>query len=716
MDDETILALATGRKCLLGKVMKTLEDNLNSESVAQHTLIRGPRGMGKSFFLKYLQIQFKKKKIFKNCEFLLLPEEQNNINTTSDLIKLILSELTQQSGVDATTFWEEPDEVWQIELQKLKKYIKEKTAKNKDYMLVVVVENLHDFLTNIEADKKTAKVHESRFRHLLEKIKNLTIIGAVPRIDSDIIDGNYNKRLFHAFKKCTLKKWTTEDYFKYFDRRVALSNIQMTQAEESLKRAKLKALSHFTGGSPRMAVVLTNLLLEDNVISTANTLFGLIDDLTPYYQDLTKSIPRQSKKLFDTLIRKGENCSQSELAEALGTAQNKISKAFLWLRDNGYVIGKKRSDSPAFSYQVADRIHVLYYQLREIHHNQQITPIWLLSDFLVAFYQSDELRTHAFKALLEQPSANANDLARLYLISSGFFEKGNLPEFETSDEWIGLIEKNHEIDTLLSEIKTYSDSKISKPLYEKFKIKVEEVINVITRIKDEKILSTYITKIACVGDRFIKEKNFLYAEFLFRELLPICSGVKSDLFHGVISMRIGLMSFCDYQLSKKYLCKAITFFQKSNNENSYELSVVKSFLEELERSEKISALLNEYYKSEQNRNAPINFYNGLSFLEKKLTYSECVRYGITSITLADYNSELNYLTVSWLKSKVSTKLIMNICKHVLDKNPEPKVKTYLQTTVNTIHYLESNKSLAYLEKLPPDTAIAIKAIVEEAKL
>lgn len=39
-----------------------------------------------------------------------------------------------------------------------------------------------------------------------------------------------------------------------------------------------------------MAVVLTNLLLEEDVISTAQTLYGLIDDLTPYYQDLTKSI------------------------------------------------------------------------------------------------------------------------------------------------------------------------------------------------------------------------------------------------------------------------------------------------------------------------------------------------------------------------------------------------------------------------------------------
>jgi len=208
MDDATVLSVATGRKALLGQVLKTLEGNLHSSSVAQHLLIHGPRGMGKSFFLKYLQINFRQTKAFEDCEFLLLPEEQNNINSLSDLIKLILSELQNESGVDAISLWEEPDSLWQIELKKLKEFIAQKKAIKSNYQLVVVVENLDEFLKNIKHDKKTRKTNESRFRHLLEKVKDFTIIGATPRIDSDAIDGDYNQRLFHAFKKCNLKRWT----------------------------------------------------------------------------------------------------------------------------------------------------------------------------------------------------------------------------------------------------------------------------------------------------------------------------------------------------------------------------------------------------------------------------------------------------------------------------------------------------------------------------
>lgn len=453
MDNETILAVATGRKQILSQVLKVLSDNLKSSSSQQHLIIKGSRGMGKSFFLKYLMLNFNQKEDFKNCDFLLLPEEQNNINSPADLIKLIISQLKGDTGEDVTSFWEEPDGIWQIELNNLKDYISQQKELYKNYMLVVVIENFNDFLNNIQNNTKTRRLSESRFRHLLEKLDGLTIIGATPAINSEI-DSNYNNRLFHAFKNLKLQKWTEEDYFKYFKRR---KDIKIKEGESypkeqtALMKAKLKALSKFTGGSPRMAVVLTNLLLKDDVISTVKTLFGLIDDLTPYYQDLTSRIPPKSRILFDTLIRKGENLSQSEVAEIVGTSQSKISKSFGWLKDNGYIIGKKRINSSAFSYQIADRIHVLYYQFREIHHNQSITPIWLLSDFLVAFYQEKELLDYANQYLTEQVDDISSQARDLELIGLNYYklEKyNNAIDFHTKALIIRRQEKNISLQEL----------------------------------------------------------------------------------------------------------------------------------------------------------------------------------------------------------------------------------------------------------------------------
>lgn len=526
MEDETILALATGRKHLLKQVLNTLEGNLHSSSISQHLLIRGPRGMGKSFFLKYLQVHFNRSEKFKDAEFILLPEEQNNIHSPSDLIRLVLNQLKGGSIAETTCYWEEPENIWRIELQNLKSYLEQKKAENKNYLLVIVIENLDELLKSIKTDKQTRNVYESRFRHLLEKIKNFTIIGATPSIDTHAIDGDYNSRLFHAFKKCTLKQWSEEDYFRYFERRktvqVEESGITYSSEQNALMRAKLKALCLYTGGSPRMAVVLSNLLLEDDVISTSKTLFGLIDDLTPYYQDLTKNIPKKSKILFDTLIRKGENLSQSEIAEIVGATQSKISKAFLWLKDNGYIIGQKRSNSPAFSYRVSDRIYVLYYQLREIHHNQRISSIWLLSDFLVAFYQEKELRTHAKRYLRDQPSREANDLAKVYLLASGFGEKDELPDWEDSEKWISIVEETPpqygKIHILFGEIEAFLKREEDEEVFlEEFKKKVLELVSILEKIERKETLEKLLEQGEVLVVRFYRDKPFYQSSIFLLE-------------------------------------------------------------------------------------------------------------------------------------------------------------------------------------------------------
>ncbi len=554
MDAATVLSVATGRKALLKQVLSTLEDNIQSDSIAQHLLIRGPRGMGKSFFLKYLQINFKKEKKFKDCEFLLLPEEQNNINSPSDLIKLVLSDLNEQSGESAITQWEEPENLWVTELAKLKEYIAQKKTIQENYHLVVVIENLDEFLNNIKNEKKTREVFESRFRHLLEKINHLTIIGATPRIDPEAIDGNYNQRLFHAFKKCNLKRWGEDDYSKYLERRRTIKEEQLgipfTPTQTALMRAKLKAISHYTGGSPRMAVVLTNLLLEDNVLSTVNTLMGLIDDLTPYYQDLTKSIPPKSKILFDTLIRKGENISQSELAKIVGATQSKISKAFLWLKDNGYIIGKKRSKSAAFSYSVADRIHVLYYKMREVHHNKQITPIWLFSDFLVVFYQEKENEN---KHLIW----NSDNIEENYILSN---------------QW----------DKAKALLKT--DQENNEAIFKEF------------------------------GD-------------------------------------------------------AVIYTEKHQN-------LAKAF-----------EVGNQLF----------------SILEERKEWM-------------DVNLSLSKLYAGWINMKMSTTLFKDLCEEALSIFLDPGAQLITKAALNTIQYIESEKSTTYLETLDPDMAIAVQAIIGEAGL
>lgn len=554
MDDESILTLATGRKNILENVLNTLKANLNSASIPQHLLIRGARGMGKSFFLKYLQVNFKREKIFSRAEFILLPEEQTNINSPADLLKMILSIAKNESIQSTAPVWDEGDGVWQYELERLKSHIESRRKEDSNYMMVVVLENLNDFIKSIESDKRKKKIYTSAFRHVLEKIEKFSFIGAIPQIDSDV-DSDYNSRLFHAFKKCNLKSWDEEDYLNYFNRRKNVLeekyNKTYSTKEVEVIEAKLKAISLYTGGSPRMAVVLTNLLLEDDVVSTANTLDGLIDDLTPYYQDLTKSIPKNSKILFDALIRHGENLSQSELAERVGATQSKISKAFAWLTENGYVIGKKKSDSPAYLYSVKDRIHVLYHMQREIHHNQAISPIWLLCDFLISIYSPEEIKIHAMHQLELESNQNADDLARVYLLSKGILGKEHLIGLNPLDGWGSVLVKNEKVDKIFNSIHSLEKNNDESCLK-----KLEELLgdfcSILVEINNKKILSSYLLSMLDYARMFYSAENKCYksSRYLCQKALLLIEEKNIPKLLGLAHFRLGFSQFCLNEYNK----------------------------------------------------------------------------------------------------------------------------------------------------------------------
>jgi len=777
MDDKTILSVATGRKTMLSQVLKTLEKNLEPDSTPQHMLIRGPRGMGKSFFLKYLEINFKSKSEFRNSNIILLPEEQNNINSPSDFIKLILTLATGGSARSIITSWEEAEETWQKELQKLKDFIAGQKEKFEKYILVVVAENIDELLQNIQRDSKTRKIYESRFRHILEHLDNFILIGATTKLE-DGIDRKYDNRLFHIFKRCRLTRWKEEDYFNYFERRKQLkieqTGVQFSLDQEDLMKAKLKAISQFTGGSPRMAVVLTDLLLEDNVLSTANTLFGLIDDLTPYYQDLTKNIPPKSRMLFDTLIRKEENLSQSQVAELLNATQSKISKAFGWLVENGYIIGKKRSDSPAFLYSVADRIYVLYYLQREVYHNENYSPIWLLSDFLVAFYQKDELRNHAIRFLRDSPGRESMDLAKVYMLSAGV-EKDELPDFDTPEEWSGVMEDvpeygklRDEINVQIEKLENYLEKENEEEFLEEFKKDVDKVVLLIE--KSSFNIVSFLVKLKNLLVNLSLHTNSVQSTIYFvKKVSKIKHLDKHRIFLGNLKFMHGFVLATKFKFNNSNILLENSFkiFKECNDftgqitslaiqslnlrsQQKYidavsklelardifpklEFKIIKGKdfkqgilgdLGELyiltERIEKALELLNP--SSKQNEKIFRKFSGAIILLNKEDHAKAFSTANQLIIALKerqkwmDTSLALSYFFANLLKENISNNLLQEICEEALSIFTKQEEQIIIQAALKTTQYLESGKAATYLEKLSPDMAIAVEAIVKEAEL
>lgn len=382
MSNDDILALSTGREKLLTTMLSEMKICLKKGS-NQHYVLHGPRGIGKSFFTRLLKIHHDRSDDFKNSMFLQLPEEQENVNFTSDLLNVIATLLESGKLADALPKWIVSDFEWQKSKKRLHEALK-RTKDNNINHVFVTVENLQSFIPELD------EIESSRLREFLSDFDEVTIIGSSLRPD---LDNDYSKRLFQVFKKLNVEPWTSDDFLAYYDKLARLYNYDIEQLH-ILKRSKnkIKAISLFTGGSPRLAVILSKLILEKNMLDTVKLLDGIIDELTTYYQDITNDIPAKSKILFDMLIRKGENMTQSTLASSFEPPleQKDIARSFAWLTDNYYVVSSKQARGNTKYFSVRDRMYVLYYQKRQVYADVDFSFVGVFVDFLNVFYTKRE--------------------------------------------------------------------------------------------------------------------------------------------------------------------------------------------------------------------------------------------------------------------------------------------------------------------------------------
>lgn len=404
MPDQQIRLLSTGRDRLIDAVADALTDG---EGVRQHVLVTAPRGFGKSFFVRAVELAIRDKG--DRARVCILPEEQRNVTTPSGLLREITRVIKNApaASVPGQFLDDEPDAWENAEFELEKALAARREGENDKRLTIVAIENFDGLAATVFADP----ADQSNLRAFLAESKDLSVLatGLTARFDQD-----YEQRLFHAFAKFELPPWTEDDHVLYFQRRARIDG----RDADALDVGKIRALARFTGGSPRMAVALADLLLENDPLSAAALLDKLVDELTPYYQNLIDQMPARTKTLFDALIRLHEPCSQSDLAERVGTTQNRIAQHFSWLRERHLVIGKKRTGGRDFLYQVADRLFVQYYRKRYLLH-EDYTPLAGMAELLDGFFSAEENRRQAVALLEDGRADEAGEFVRAYLRTAG---------------------------------------------------------------------------------------------------------------------------------------------------------------------------------------------------------------------------------------------------------------------------------------------------------
>jgi len=409
--ESRVRTVATGRTENLENILATIRGNLTAATI-QHLIVSAPRGYGKSFMMRHIQIEVQRIAREENLALvtLLMPEEMPHVREPETLIRELTRALTGGAGEDAELTWHEDEgAAWDAAVEALEAVIRQKLGARG--LVVAQVENFDLLLRRAFAKE----VQASRLRALLTKPGGRLMMIAASA--SGAFDRSYDDRLFQAFREVELEPWTVEDCLDFFDRQ--RKDAGKPPLDEST-RARAKSVASFIGGTPRLATLLGDALFDADMLRAADLLQKLVDELTPYYKERIEALPGRAQKLLDALLRGGEPATQSELTRRVkADTQAAIAGPFNDLVKERIVVGEKAPGSAQVLYRVADRVFAHYYRRRVIEHGKSVCPLEALVDLLAEFFSRDEKQEKAAEFARLGRIAEARVMARLYEADGG---------------------------------------------------------------------------------------------------------------------------------------------------------------------------------------------------------------------------------------------------------------------------------------------------------
>lgn len=374
--------VGAARRDFLNTILKELTLQ-TGESPKQHWLVVGPRGIGKSHLLTLL---YHKVKLTPDLSRLwipvLFPEE---IRLESNLAKFL-----ERAGNEII------HELQGIDL-KAADAIRDKIAKTKtlpvrerdDYLFSVlswitettgkyilfITENLQHLL-----GKKLSLIEQKKFRAFLQTTDCVTLLGSATTVFNALHDHShpfYN--FFHIHRLTDL----SFDEMKVLIGSILTATGRTDLAERLVENeARIKALSVFTGGNPRMAVFLADILKTDVPEEMLDLMDGILDELTPYFETIFKDIPDCLETVINTLAAFEPAQSPTEITAHLEGQSTTIRNYLKQLKDSGYVrvaFSRGRSNY----YCLNEYLYRIWFQMRDSGHREETR--WLLELLLMLY-------------------------------------------------------------------------------------------------------------------------------------------------------------------------------------------------------------------------------------------------------------------------------------------------------------------------------------------
>lgn len=415
------------------RLIETLVAAVRAEvgrEIHQHQLLIGPRGSGKTHALTLVAHRLRTDPELGSRTLPIALAEEEVASHPADLMHKVLSALDErlphEKGIERSTL-QAAQKVCRTALAALRSETDDERALEiavgtldeaataLSRLLVLIVENLDTLLySGPGLSRRSAAAGQWALRKALLESRGLLLLAAAPSQFGEV--SNPQAAFYNFFRLHQLGELAPEEMLDLIRRRleVELENPELDAAHRHRLDAlsasmearipKLRGLLTLTGGLPRFAHLIFDLLSETEMTSIVGLLARFLDAQTPYFQSRLdpRMVPEEELEILDLLATSEGPLTPKEIAGRLrAKSSNAVATYLKRLRERGLVrpLGTTRKET---RYDLSEPLFRIWRRFRigRVERDRVV----VLAELVAAIFEPTELAAD-WEALVADPSA-----------------------------------------------------------------------------------------------------------------------------------------------------------------------------------------------------------------------------------------------------------------------------------------------------------------------
>jgi DNA-binding MarR family transcriptional regulator len=387
MSETEIKQTFVGRQWLLDELLGVVKRQPKGAGV-QHVLLIGARGMGKTTLLLMLRFAVLEGELGKKWQPVRFPEESYGINDLADFWLAALANLANEirndgllSKIDQLKAeYRDASDLAGAALAVLKDWSRK--AKRR---LLLLVDNLDMILDQIGNSEDNAAL-----RNVLMNDGTIMLAGAATSFFKEA--RSYDQPLYNFFRVWNLEALDSTVVDVLLTQRASVDKLPDFEQRLRENRTRINVLHYFTGGNPRLILMLYRIIASSDFTDVRRSLEKLLDEVTPYYKAKIETLPPQQRKILDCIARvsgqTGEALTPTQVAGETRLPVNQISAQLKRLSNLGFVRAADGQKRNAY-YSLSEPLYAIWHQMRFGRSGRRRME-WLV-EFLKRWYSIREL-------------------------------------------------------------------------------------------------------------------------------------------------------------------------------------------------------------------------------------------------------------------------------------------------------------------------------------